>query len=101
MTRPPQIFIETPLGEVGTTFALPSEEAHHLRDVLRRRKGEEIIVIHSASQRRCCTVIEELGPPVILRITKTEALEPNAPFRVHSLCLALCKGDRNDLVCEK
>jgi 16S rRNA (uracil1498-N3)-methyltransferase len=83
-----------------SVVALSEADAHHARDVLRLAAGSPITVILRQSGQSFAAVIEELSPAVTARLTAPcESLAQAS--RVRRILFALCKGDRNDLVCEK
>lgn len=87
---------------VGTELPLSSEQRHYLLDVLRLSASDYLTASDPVSGRE---VLVELipgarGEEARVRIVKEiDARQP--PSRVRSLVFALCKGDHNDLVCQK
>jgi 16S rRNA (uracil1498-N3)-methyltransferase len=83
------------------TVTLTSDEAKHLRDVLRLKQGDEVYVFDGAGKEFRCTVsgwkrdevtldeCEQVAPP-----------HPESPLDL-TLAVALLKGDKFDLVAQK
>lgn len=83
-----------------STVTLSEPDAHHARDVLRLPLGAEVTIIIRNSGESFEGTIEALTPCLSVRLTaKGNKLAPTS--RVRRVLFALCKGDRNDLVCEK
>ncbi|HEY0546982.1 MAG TPA: 16S rRNA (uracil(1498)-N(3))-methyltransferase [Pyrinomonadaceae bacterium] len=93
---PPQAFDQ---GRV----TLASDEARHLRDVLRLKKGDEAFVFDGEGKEFSCVVAEtgRGSSPAMLEV-QAEVL-PASPESLLSLTLALAllKGEKFDLVVQK
>ena len=83
-----------------SVVALSEADAHHARDVLRLAVGSPITLILRQSGRSFDAVVNDLAPLITVRITAPSE-DLARPSRVRRILFALCKGDRNDLVCEK
>ena len=85
---------------LGTTVALSDTDSHHARDVLRLSAGDAVIVCDKSSAVRFSGVIADTEPQVTVRLARLyEHAQKHS--RVKQILFALCKGDHNDLVCEK
>src|SRR5947208_1556617 len=82
----------------GSTVTLASDEARHLRDVLRLRRGDEVFVFDGEGKEFCCRV-EEFGRDEAA-LTVSKEVEPARPeSTLHlTLAVALLKGEKFDLV---
>ena len=86
------------------SVSLASDEARHLRDVLRLQPGDDVYVFDGAGKEFHCTVgrsergqrdraqLKVLGP--------TEPARPESPLQL-TLAVALLKGEKFDLVVQK
>jgi 16S rRNA (uracil1498-N3)-methyltransferase len=84
----------------GRSVVLSSDEARHLRDVLRLKPGYEIYVFDGAGREVQCE-IAEIGREVVLNlIREVEPARPESPLRI-KLGVALLKADKFDLVVQK
>jgi 16S rRNA (uracil1498-N3)-methyltransferase len=80
---------------------LAPEEARHLRDVLRLRRGDEAFVFDGAGREYRCRVAGEGRLDAVLEIVEEVAAErPESLLRL-TLCVALLKGEKFDLVVQK
>lgn len=100
----PRYFISTPTqishleSCVGAEISLPEDSSHHLRDVLRCSIGEQIDLVDTQALRIYVTKISALLPVVTVQIeSSTEFKSKRTEI---SLLFALCKGDKNELVCD-
>jgi len=83
------------------TVALGTEEARHLRDVLRLKNGDEVYVFNGIGGEFRCRVVNTKRDSAELRIeTEVEPAKPESPLRLE-LCVALLKGEKFDLVVQK
>ncbi|MFM1847385.1 MAG: hypothetical protein RL417_859 [Pseudomonadota bacterium] len=87
-------------GALPFLCPLDDEASHHTRDVLRLRAGDAVTAIDTASRQRYGATITDLWPVVVLRLER-ELPHPARASRVKTLIFALCKGERNDVVCQK
>jgi len=81
----------------GTTVALPDDEAHHLRHVLRLAAGDEVIVFDGVGHewRARVSGVNKVGVELALGEPLTPVAEP--PVRV-TLGIGVLKGDQMDAV---
>ena len=80
---------------------LASDEARHLRDVLRLRPGDEVYVFDGAGKEFQCRVEESRRDAAQLKvISETKPARPESPLRL-TLAVALLKGEKFDLVVQK
>ncbi|NDC38226.1 MAG: 16S rRNA (uracil(1498)-N(3))-methyltransferase, partial [Proteobacteria bacterium] len=79
---------------------LSEGDSHHARDVLRLNTGDTVSIVFRPNGRCFSGTIESVAPSVTVRLGEQSNALPQ-PSRVRRLLFALCKGDRNDLVCEK
>ena len=93
---PPDSF-ETDRSKV----TLAAEEARHLRDVLRLKRGDEVFVFDGEGREFRCTV-DEVGRERATLIINGEVkpARPESPLQL-TLALALLKGEKFDLVVQK
>jgi len=80
---------------------LASDEARHLRDVLRLKPGDEVYVFDGAGREFQCTIEESRRDTAQLKV-----IAEAAPARLESplqltLAVALLKGEKFDLVVQK
>lgn len=93
---PPSAF---DFGEM--VVALAPEEARHLRDVLRLKRGDEAFVFDGEGREYRCRVNEQGREGARLEVNEeVEAESPESPLRLH-LGVALLKGEKFDLVVQK
>jgi 16S rRNA (uracil1498-N3)-methyltransferase len=80
---------------------LASDEARHLRDVLRLKPGDEVYVFDGAGKEFHCRVEESRRDSAQLKvINEVEPARPESPLRL-TLAVALLKGEKFDLVVQK
>jgi 16S rRNA (uracil1498-N3)-methyltransferase len=83
------------------TVGLASEEARHLRDVLRLSRGDEASVFDGEGREYRCLVAEVGRADARLEIVEeVEAERPESSLRL-TLGVALLKGEKFDLVVQK
>src|ERR1700730_536018 len=81
--------------------SLASEEARHLRDVLRLAKGDEVYVFDGAGREFHCVVSRTERDFAELDLGKeVEPARPESPINL-TLAVALLKGEKFDLVVQK
>src|ERR1700730_4550330 len=81
--------------------SLASEEARHLRDVLRLAKGDEVYVFDGAGREFYCVVSRTERDFAELDLGKeVEPARPESPINL-TLAVALLKGEKFDLVVQK
>ena len=82
-------------------MTLASEEARHLRDVLRLAKGDEVYVFDGAGREFHCVVSRTERDFAVLGLGKeVEPARPESPIDL-TLAVALLKGEKFDLVVQK
>lgn len=108
MSEGRRLFVDLPPlngAESGETAAplfvpLDSATAHHTRTVLRLNTSDTVVAIDRATGRRFTATIAATTPSVVIRLDQelphTELISP-----VHTLIVALCKGEKTDWVCQK
>lgn len=98
----PRLFVEE-LGQrgvshLGSPFSLPKEASHYIKTVLRLQVGDSIELADPATSETLIGTITSLAHDVT--VTISEKLE--TPQRVMSITIlcALCKGQKNELICD-
>jgi 16S rRNA (uracil1498-N3)-methyltransferase len=80
---------------------LATDEARHLRDVLRLERGAEVFVFDGAGHEYRCAVEErERGSVKLVVLEEVPAACPESPLHLE-LAVALLKGEKFDLVVQK
>ena len=80
---------------------LTSDEARHLRDVLRLKPGDEVYVFDGAGREFHCRVEDSRRDSAKLKvISKVDPARPESSLDL-TLALALLKGEKFDLVVQK
>ncbi|MEP6913813.1 MAG: 16S rRNA (uracil(1498)-N(3))-methyltransferase [bacterium] len=80
---------------------LASDEARHLRDVLRLKPGDEVYVFDGAGKEFQCRVEGSRRDAAQLKvISEVEPVRTESPMRL-TLAVALLKGEKFDLVVQK
>ena len=83
------------------TVTLATDEARHLREVLRLKPGDEVYVFDGRGREFRCTIASSRRDSAELRIeTEVEPAKPESPLQLN-LCVALLKGEKFDLVVQK
>lgn len=83
------------------SLTLQSQEARHLRDVLRLRPGDQVHVFDGAGKEFECTVEESRKDFAGLKVLAEVApARPESPLHL-TLAVALLKSDKFDLVVQK
>ena len=84
-----------------TRVTLASDEARHLREVLRLKVGDEVYVFNGAGKEFQCRVEETRRDAAHLMVVReVEAARPESPLHL-TLAVALLKGEKFDLVVQK
>ncbi len=85
----------------GTAVTLAQDEARHLHDVLRLRRGDEVFVFDGEGKEYSCVVEENNRSAAKLSLDREVApARPESPLHL-TLALALLKGEKFDLVVQK
>jgi len=80
---------------------LASDEARHLRDVLRLKPGDEVYVFDGGGKECQCRVEESQRDSARLKVGgEVEPARPESPLTL-TLAIALLKGEKFDLVVQK
>jgi len=80
---------------------LESDEARHLRDVLRLKPGDEVYVFNGDGKEFHCRVEESRRDNARLKVIgEVDPARPESPLRL-TLAVALLKGEKFDLVVQK
>ena len=83
------------------TVTLGSDEARHLRDVLRLKAGDEVYVFDGRGREFRCVVSTSKRDTAELRVEgEVEPAKPESHLQLN-LCVALLKGEKFDLVVQK
>ena len=83
------------------TVTLGTDEARHLRDVLRLKAGDEVYVFDGRGREFRCSVVNTSRDAAQLRIeAEVEPAKPESQLQLN-LCVALLKGEKFDLVVQK
>lgn len=99
MTR--RRFHAAPDAFTANTVTLGSDEARHLRDVLRLKTGDEVYVFDGRGREFRCAVSTSKRDAAELRIeAEVEPAKPESHLQLN-LCVALLKGEKFDLVVQK
>src|SRR5919205_509091 len=93
---PPAAFNHT-----DQTVTLTTDEARHLRDVLRLKAGDEVYVFDGAGREFRCAVVKTTRDTAELRIeAEVEPAKPESQLQLN-LGVALLKGEKFDLLVQK
>jgi len=80
---------------------LSSDEARHLRDVLRLKHGDEVYVFDGTGKEFRCTIAQLNRKEVTLEnCEQVDPAHPESPLQL-TLAVALLKGEKFDLVVQK
>jgi 16S rRNA (uracil1498-N3)-methyltransferase len=80
---------------------LASDEARHLRDVLRLKPGDEVYVFDGRGKEFECRIEESRRDSAKLKVvSEVEPARPESPLTL-TLAVALLKGEKFDLVVQK
>jgi 16S rRNA (uracil1498-N3)-methyltransferase len=84
-----------------TRITLASDEARHLREVLRLKVGDEVYVFSGEGKEFQCRVEDTRRDAAHLMVVReVEAARPESPLHL-TLAVALLKGEKFDLVVQK
>jgi 16S rRNA (uracil1498-N3)-methyltransferase len=81
------------------TISVPKKESHYLRDVLRLQIGDAIEIGDTANGLLGEGEVSELGEQVTVTLRRV-APAPQSSRRSITLLCALCKGEKNDQICD-
>ncbi|MBX7136508.1 MAG: 16S rRNA (uracil(1498)-N(3))-methyltransferase [Oligoflexia bacterium] len=98
MSHERRVFID---GELlpGATVELPPQAAHYISTVLRLKAGHQLVAVSKSSSSEFDAIVAALAPTVSIKIlSKRRTKAPRS--RIGTVCVALLKGDRNDLLCD-
>jgi 16S rRNA (uracil1498-N3)-methyltransferase len=85
----------------GSTVTLASDEARHLRDVLRLERGDEVFVFDGEGREFRCRVEDCGRGEATLSVSgEVDAARPESTLHL-TLAIALLKGEKFDLVVQK
>jgi len=85
----------------GKAVTLAGEEARHLRDVLRLKRGEEVFVFDGEGREYRCVIEEARRDGAQLEVSEeVSPASPESPLDL-TLATALLKGEKFDLVVQK
>jgi 16S rRNA (uracil1498-N3)-methyltransferase len=82
------------------TVTLGSDEARHLRDVLRLKAGDEVYVFDGRGREFRCAVLNSRRDAELRIEAEVEPAKPESHLQLN-LCVALLKGEKFDLVVQK
>ena len=83
------------------SLTLQSDEARHLREVLRLRPGDRVHVFNGIGKEFDCSIEESRKDTARLKVlTEVAPARPESPLQM-SLAVALLKSDKFDLVVQK
>ena len=83
------------------TVTLQTDEARHLREVLRLRQGDEVYVFDGAGKEFHCAIESSRRDTAVLNILKeVDPARPESTLQL-TLAVALLKSDKFDLVVQK
>ncbi|MGH9968034.1 MAG: 16S rRNA (uracil(1498)-N(3))-methyltransferase [Pyrinomonadaceae bacterium] len=83
------------------SLTLQSDEARHLRDVLRLRPGDEVYVFDGAGKEFHCLIEDSRRDTARLKVLAlVTPARPESPLQL-TLAVALLKGEKFDLVVQK
>ena len=94
----PRLFVDPPL-ETGTTIPIEGPQAHYLLKVMRAAEGDVVILCDDVTGEWAARV-SSVGKRELL-VTPEELLREREEVPDFTLCAALLKKDRFDLVLEK
>jgi 16S rRNA (uracil1498-N3)-methyltransferase len=96
----PRLFVEDlrALLIASPSPTLPAEESHYLRDVLRLKTGDSVEIADPKDGLTCIATLSALQP--LVTFTPNETIENSSPALLRILLIALCKGQKNELICD-
>jgi 16S rRNA (uracil1498-N3)-methyltransferase len=85
----------------GKSVTLAGDEARHLRDVLRLKRGDEVFVFDGEGREYRCSIEDAGRDGAQLEVNaEVSPASPESPFSL-TLATALLKGEKFDLVVQK
>lgn len=101
MSHPRRFFVDTSVPVfVGSILKLSQPDSHHLNDVLRAKIGQQVTVVNNHDHCSYgCVLVNQEKTVAVKVITILE--DKPAINGVSALLFPLCKGKKNDFVCEK
>lgn len=101
--RGPRLFVEglssSVQGHLPHTLSLPKSDSHYVGNVLRLRAGDPLEIADRASGEVFEARVAALHDLVTIEIKKVIGASVSGQ-RAVTLLFALCKGSKNDLVCD-
>jgi 16S rRNA (uracil1498-N3)-methyltransferase len=96
----PRLFVDDLRALIISTQlpTLSEQESHYLRDVLRLRQGEQIELADPKDGFTCIATISALQP--VVSFSPDETSDPTSSPDLKILLIALCKGQKNELICD-
>ena len=83
------------------SVTLATDEARHLREVLRLKVGDEVHVFNGAGREFRCSIEESRRDSALLKVVgEVTPARPESPLELN-LAVALLKGEKFDLVVQK
>jgi len=84
---------------LGALIELSDEDSHHLRDVLRLGAGDLVEILDPSGGTVFSATIQHTDPKVVL-VPGEKIVFATDSFPPIHLYFALCKGERNELICD-
>jgi len=84
----------------GEKLVLEGEELHHLRNVLRLRRGDHLALFDGRGRGFQASLLSIDAKQAVLLVGAEESTPPESALELH-LAMALAKGDKLDLVIQK
>lgn len=95
----PKFFV-SPSGITGDSIILSGEDAAHIAKTLRMRKGDALTVCDGEGTDYACTLLS-VSPDIVEARIESGAPCPGEPALSLTLCMALPKSDKLELVVQK
>jgi 16S rRNA (uracil1498-N3)-methyltransferase len=94
------LFYIPPEKVSGNSLIITGDEAHHLKNVLRKKLGDVLILTDGLGHRIEARILNSDRREICAEIVKKEKMDLNTPVNI-DLALVPLKGTRTDLVIEK
>jgi len=94
----PHFYIDA-IDDAAADVTLSGDNFHHLRDVLRLRRGEEVAIIDAHGRRAICEIAEVLRDRAVLAVRSRDTATP-PPLALH-LAQALLQPHKMELIVQK